>query len=87
MSDANNNKNNAMPSNHADPAASAGHAGGKLWWFVLALLLWVIVRYNRRANPTPKKFTHNMLVEVIWTVVPVLILVVIVMSALLMHSE
>ncbi|MGE0741574.1 MAG: cytochrome c oxidase subunit II [Hyphomonadaceae bacterium] len=45
--------------------------------FVLALLLWVIVRYNRAANPTPKKFTHNILVEVIWTVVPVLILVVI----------
>ncbi|MEZ5995083.1 MAG: cytochrome c oxidase subunit II [Hyphomonadaceae bacterium] len=42
---------------------------------VLALLLWVMVRYNRRANPTPKKFTHNMLVEVIWTIVPVLILV------------
>lgn len=45
--------------------------------FVLALLLWVIIRYNRRANPTPKKFTHNMLVEVIWTIVPVLILVAI----------
>lgn len=45
--------------------------------FVLALLLWVIVRYNRRANPTPHKFTHNMMVEVIWTVVPVLILVAI----------
>lgn len=44
---------------------------------VLALLLWVIVRYNRRANPTPRKFTHNMMVEVIWTIVPVLILVVI----------
>jgi cytochrome c oxidase subunit 2 len=43
--------------------------------FVLALLLWVVIRYNRRVNPTPKKFTHNMLVEVIWTVVPVLILV------------
>jgi cytochrome c oxidase subunit 2 len=45
--------------------------------FVLALLLWVMIRYNRRANPTPRKFTHNMLVEVIWTVVPVLILVAI----------
>lgn len=45
--------------------------------FVLALLLWVMVRYNRRANPTPKKFTHNMTVEVIWTIVPVLILVAI----------
>ncbi|MDX2276345.1 MAG: cytochrome c oxidase subunit II [Hyphomonadaceae bacterium] len=44
---------------------------------VLVLLLWVIVRYNRRANPTPKKFTHNMTVEVIWTIVPVLILVAI----------
>jgi cytochrome c oxidase subunit II len=43
--------------------------------FVLALLLWVIVRYNRRANPTPKKFTHNVMVEVIWTIVPVAILV------------
>ena len=45
--------------------------------FVLVLLLWVTIRYNRRANPTPRKFTHNMLVEVIWTVVPVLILVAI----------
>jgi cytochrome c oxidase subunit 2 len=44
---------------------------------VLALLLWVIVRYNRHANPTPRKFTHNVLVEVIWTIVPVLILVAI----------
>ncbi|MGD9967218.1 MAG: cytochrome c oxidase subunit II [Hyphomonadaceae bacterium] len=45
--------------------------------FVLSLLLWVIIRYNRRANPTPRKFTHNILVEVVWTIVPVLILVVI----------
>ncbi len=45
--------------------------------FVLVLLLWVMIRYNRRANPTPKKFTHNLLVEVLWTVVPVLILVAI----------
>jgi len=45
--------------------------------FVLVLLLWVIVRYNAAANPTPKKFTHNVTVEVIWTIVPVLILVAI----------
>lgn len=45
--------------------------------FVAALLVWVMVRYNRHVNPTPKKFTHNMFVEVVWTVVPVLILVVI----------
>lgn len=44
---------------------------------VLVLLLWVMIRYNRRANPTPRKFTHNVMVEVIWTVVPVLILVAI----------
>ncbi|WP_416831365.1 MAG: cytochrome c oxidase subunit II [Erythrobacter sp.] len=45
--------------------------------FVLALLLWVIVRYNRRANPIPSKNTHNTAIEVIWTVIPALILVVI----------
>ncbi|MDX2233664.1 MAG: cytochrome c oxidase subunit II [Hyphomonadaceae bacterium] len=45
--------------------------------FVLALLVWVMVRYNKASNPTPKKFTHNMTVEVVWTVVPVIILVVI----------
>jgi len=44
---------------------------------VLALLLWVIVRYNRRRNPVPSKTSHNTLIEVIWTAVPVLILVVI----------
>ena len=45
--------------------------------FVLALLLYVVVRFNRGANPTPRKFTHNMTLEVIWTVIPVAILVVI----------
>jgi cytochrome c oxidase subunit 2 len=43
--------------------------------FVLALLLWVIIFHNKRANPTPRKFSHNTLIEVIWTVVPALILV------------
>lgn len=45
--------------------------------FVLALLIWVMIRYNRRANPEPKKFSHNTTVEIIWTVVPVIILVAI----------
>lgn len=45
--------------------------------FVLALLVWIIVRYNRRANPTPRKFSHNTTIEIIWTVVPVIILVAI----------
>lgn len=44
---------------------------------VLVLLVVVIVRFNQRANPTPSKVTHNTLVEVVWTVVPVLILFVI----------
>ena len=43
--------------------------------FVTALLLWVMIRYNRKANPTPKKFSHNTMIEIIWTVAPVLILV------------
>jgi cytochrome c oxidase subunit II len=43
--------------------------------FVLLLLLIVIVRFNRRANPTPSRTTHNTLVEVAWTIIPVCILV------------
>lgn len=42
---------------------------------VLALLIWVVIRYRRSANPVARKFTHNVTVEVIWTVVPVLILI------------
>jgi cytochrome c oxidase subunit 2 len=44
---------------------------------VLALLVWVVIRYNRRANPTPSRTSHNTLIEVIWTVAPVLILLAI----------
>lgn len=43
--------------------------------FVTALLLIVIVRFNRRANPEAKKFSHNSLIEIVWTALPVLILV------------
>jgi cytochrome c oxidase subunit II len=42
--------------------------------FVLVLLVIVIVRFNARANPTPSRTTHNTLLEVAWTLVPVLIL-------------
>ncbi len=45
--------------------------------FVLLLLLWVIVRYRRSANPVPSRTTHNTTLEVVWTLVPVLILVAI----------
>jgi cytochrome c oxidase subunit II len=44
---------------------------------VLGLLLWVIIRYRRSANPIPSKTSHNTVIEVIWTLVPVLILVAI----------
>jgi cytochrome c oxidase subunit 2 len=43
--------------------------------FVLVLLVIVMVRFNARANPTPSRTTHNTLLEVAWTVVPVVILV------------
>lgn len=43
--------------------------------FVLGLLLWVVVRFNKRSHPTPSKTTHNTFIEVVWTLVPVLILV------------
>ena len=42
---------------------------------VLGLLIWIAIRYNKRANPGPAKWSHNTVIEVIWTVVPVLILV------------
>jgi len=45
--------------------------------FVLGLLLWVVVRYRATANPTPSRTSHNTLIEVVWTVVPVLILLAI----------
>jgi cytochrome c oxidase subunit 2 len=45
--------------------------------FVLALLLIIIVRFNARANPVPSRTTHNTLLEVMWTIMPVLILALI----------
>jgi cytochrome c oxidase subunit 2 len=45
--------------------------------FVLALLLYIAVKFNAKANPVPSRTTHNTTIEVIWTVVPVLILVAI----------
>ncbi|MEL6617583.1 MAG: cytochrome c oxidase subunit II [Pseudomonadota bacterium] len=43
--------------------------------FVVGLLGWVIVRYNRQRNPDPASFTHNTPIEVAWTVIPIVILV------------
>ncbi|WP_066799321.1 cytochrome c oxidase subunit II [Sphingomonas soli] len=44
---------------------------------VLVLLIWVIIRYRRTANPVPSKTSHNTAIEIVWTLVPVLILVAI----------
>lgn len=45
--------------------------------FVLALLIIVVVKFNAKSNPVPSKTTHNTLIEVAWTLIPVLILVAI----------
>lgn len=45
--------------------------------FVLILMLYVMVRFRESANPTPSRTTHNTLLEVAWTVIPIIILVVI----------
>ncbi|CCE05661.1 cytochrome c oxidase, subunit II [Bradyrhizobium sp. STM 3843] len=45
--------------------------------FVLALLVTVVIKFNARANPVPSRTTHNTLLEVAWTLIPVLILVTI----------
>jgi len=56
--------------------------------FVLLLLLYVMYRFNERANPTPSKATHNTLLEVSWTVVPILILVAIAIPSFrLLHLQ
>ncbi|WP_343560292.1 cytochrome c oxidase subunit II [Kiloniella sp. b19] len=49
---------------------------------VLALLIFVMVRFNHKANPTPSTNSHNTLLEIVWTAVPVLILVVIAIPSL-----
>jgi cytochrome c oxidase subunit 2 len=59
------------------------HNGILLWTtilvslLVLVLLAIIVIRFNKRANPTPARFTHNTLIEVAWTALPVIILVVI----------
>ena len=69
-----------------DQYSPIGHYGhwmhnGLVWamgiisLFVLGLLLWVMIRYNSRANPVPSRTSHNTVIEVLWTLIPVLILV------------
>jgi len=56
--------------------------------FVLGLLLYVILRFNHRRNPVPSRTSHNTVIEILWTVVPVLILVIIAIPSFkLMYYE
>lgn len=50
--------------------------------FVLGLLFLVMIRFRRAANPVPSKNSHNTLIEVIWTLVPALILMVVFVPSL-----
>ncbi|MGH1374828.1 MAG: cytochrome c oxidase subunit II [Alphaproteobacteria bacterium] len=45
--------------------------------FVFLLLVYVAIRYNKRANPKPSNVTHHVLLEIVWTIVPVVILIII----------
>lgn len=50
-------------------------------FFVLGLLIYVAVRFNAKANPEPSKVTHNVLLEIVWTVIPVIILIIIIIPS------
>jgi cytochrome c oxidase subunit 2 len=54
---------------------------------VLFLLFWIVYRFRRSANPVPSKTTHNTFIEIIWTVIPVLILVVIAVPSISLLAE
>ena len=61
---------------------------GLITLFVLALLIIVMVKFNAKANPVPSKVSHNTTIEVVWTIVPVLILVIIAVPSLrLLYEE
>src|SRR6185436_5098263 len=45
--------------------------------FVLLLIAYAVIRFRAKANPVPSKTSHNTLIEIVWTLVPVLILLVI----------
>jgi cytochrome c oxidase subunit 2 len=54
---------------------------------VLVLLIVVMARFNRRRNPVPSKTSHNTVIEIIWTVIPVLILVIIAVPSITLLSR
>ncbi len=50
--------------------------------FVTALLIYVVLRYNRKSNPKPATFTHNSALEIGWTLIPIIILIAIIPPSL-----
>ena len=50
---------------------------GAIVLFVLFLIIYVAIRFNAKANPIPAKFTHNIAIEIIWTIIPIILLIVI----------
>jgi cytochrome c oxidase subunit 2 len=69
------------------------HDGVLLWsiglitLLVLVLLVVVMVRFNAKSNPTPSRTTHNTLIEVTWTVLPILVLVIIAIPSFSVLSD
>ena len=55
--------------------------------FVLGLMLYVMVRFRKSANPVPSKTTHNTAIEIIWTLIPVLILVAVAVPSISLLSK
>lgn len=55
--------------------------------FVLGLMIYICLRFSKRANPKPQTFTHNKMVEIVWTVIPILILVGIAIPSLRVHFQ
>lgn len=55
--------------------------------FVLFLMMWAVIRFRRRRNPVPSKTTHNTLIEVVWTVIPALILLAIAIPSITLLSR
>lgn len=45
--------------------------------FVIVLVGYVIIRFNAKANPVPAKFSHNITLEIVWTIIPIIILIII----------
>eukprot|EP00697_Spironema_sp_BW2_P006835 gnl/Spiro4/20988_TR10233_c0_g1_i1.p2 gnl/Spiro4/20988_TR10233_c0_g1~~gnl/Spiro4/20988_TR10233_c0_g1_i1.p2 ORF type:complete len:288 (+),score=-74.42 gnl/Spiro4/20988_TR10233_c0_g1_i1:737-1600(+) len=50
---------------------------GGIVFFIIALLAYVCIKFNANTNPIPATFSHNILIEIIWTVIPIIILIII----------